>query len=171
MCVTIGCMSQNNLSPRTRKVLELILGGDADGAEKYVEAQLTQHIADLERTLHEAQHERSMLMNIVGMAKRGAPASQESQRRINVRSPRPSNKDERREIVLSYALEVAKKRKGLAQVKAVVEELREKGVNLGMKKPNTSIGNLLNQSDEWERESAGLFRYVGKQLDLKGAEK
>jgi hypothetical protein len=49
-------------------------------------------------------------------------------------------------------------------VQSVVDDLVNKGINLGTDKPNTSVGNVLHKSKEWKREGVALFRYTGKQL-------
>jgi hypothetical protein len=176
-------MTQNRLSPETRKVLELILAEEIEEAEKYVYAQFNERIASLERALNEAQHERSMLFNIITMAKRGTskaiPVGMSHHVVVDptydlitatVKGAWPPSStaglDARRDIVHNVALGVARERDGLVNVQDVVDALARQGVSLGVDKPNTSVGNLLHRSEEWKREGPAVFRYVGKQLNL-----
>ena len=155
------------MTPHSKKVLELLLAGKPEEAERYIATTFDLQLNDLQRRIQLLGHERALLMNTVLLAKISSSPNAAPQ------TPPPlavvlDAAATRRKRILDTALEVAKKNKhGQVVVQEVVDALKAQGFDLQTDSPNTSVGVMLHRSEEWERVSPAVFRYVGAKLDLR----
>lgn len=74
----------------------------------------------------------------------------------------PLTKDQRREVIKKYAVEVSEKHGGgKFTVQEVVDAIKANGIELGVDVPNTTVGNVLIKSGEWKRLEKGVFEDIG----------
>jgi len=75
--------------------------------------------------------------------------------------PKPGPK-ERRELVITTALEIVKTGKAEITGSDVIDALHRKGVSLGVARPSSTIGTVLSAMKQFKRVEANRFRYIGE---------
>jgi hypothetical protein len=154
-------MSQ--LTPNAKKVMELLLAGQADEAKRFVEKKYTQEIQELRAQLEEKERERTQLYSVIGLAKpSGGNGKAPTSHRENSVSLRKVAKNERSSVVKKIAAELANSTGGKVTPLDVVRAITKQGLDLGSTVPATVVGNVLfKDAKQWERVEKGIYSYIG----------
>lgn len=151
----------SNLNPVAQSVMEALLRGGTDAAERYYREELMPADAAAKAAALKAAADMQTARNIIDLAK-GIAADKAPEPAL-VRRPVTLSDDEAHDAKRTAVLQVANdlagaNDEGVVTTDGVQQELTVRGSPIIGQRPGTSIGNILVKGGRWLRIEEGKYR-------------